>query len=41
MKSKKKNSNRSHSNYKPFDMFVQRARVKKFKKDMRKGEKHE
>lgn len=37
MKSKKKNSKRSHRNYKPFELFRANARVKKFRKDMRKG----
>lgn len=36
MKSKKKNSQRSHRNYKPFEMFRTHARVKKYRKDMRK-----
>lgn len=42
MKSKKKNSNRNHREYKPFGMFEQKARIKKYRKDMRKkGEKAE
>jgi hypothetical protein len=36
MKSKKKNSQRSHRNYKPFEMFRAHAQVKKYRKDMRK-----
>jgi len=38
MKSKKKNSQRSQRNYKPFGMFREHARIKKYRKDMRKGE---
>lgn len=38
MKSKKKNSNRSHRNYIPFEMFNARARYKKYQKAL-KGEK--
>lgn len=38
MKSKKKNSNRNHREYKPFDMFQRNARLKKYRKEM-KGEK--
>lgn len=37
MKSKKKNSQRSHRNYKPFEMFRTHARIKNFRKDMKKG----
>lgn len=37
-----KRARRSHNNIAPFGMFEQRARVKKFRKDMRrKGETNE